>query len=46
MVDVVAQLSQFSQSTVVIGVVHLKAWKLEGCINIVNEVIIYPAIEG
>jgi hypothetical protein len=45
MVDVVARLSQFSQSTVVIGVVHLKAWKLAGRINMVNEVTIFPAIE-
>jgi hypothetical protein len=45
MVDVVARLSQFSQSTVVIGVIHLKAWKLAGRINIINEVINFPAIE-
>jgi hypothetical protein len=45
MVDVVAEILQFSQPTVVIGVVHLKAWKLAGCINMVNEVIISPAIE-
>jgi hypothetical protein len=45
MVDAVAQLSQFSRLLIAIGVVHLKAWKLAGCISMVNEVIIFPAIE-